>query len=273
MKHMEEKSMAWCPKCKEEYEAHIELCAECQVPLVQTIEEVETECQLMIVKTEEESERALEFLEYSGIKTATALPLDDTGFCISVHQDDREAAVRFIQGFLVGEKEEVETEDYYFDEYRTLDIEDNFGLIEMKSGYKALLGFGGLLFVIGAVDRLELITLFTGNIAYVLMGMGALFIVGAIATKKILKEKENMHYALKEEYQRLYKWYVEAYPIDTFEMRHAIEYGDLDEGAKYFLVMDKIVREVGTNDMNAKEEMVNTVADKVTQHVLMQSRV
>ena len=263
--------MAWCPKCKEEYEDHIKECADCQVPLVHELKDIETDRLLIVAKTEEESERAIEFLEYSGINTASVIKSEQDDFLVNVHQDDWEEASKFIRGFLVGEKEEVESEDYFFDEYTTLDIEENRELTEMKSSYQALLGIGTIMFGIGIVSALGIVRVFAGNMAYIVIFLGAVFAFAGLYSKKKMEEKKETHEKLQREYDDLYHWYVDQYPLERFEARHKMQLDDIDEGAKYFVIMDLIVKEVATNTQNAKEEMINTVADKAAQEILTSS--
>jgi hypothetical protein len=260
--------MAWCPKCKEEYEDHVEMCADCHVPLVHEIKDIETDRLLIVVKSEEEGERALEFLEYSGIKTASVIESSGNEFLVNVDQDDWEEASRLIRGFLIGEKEEVEAEDYFIDEYAMLEIEDNRELTEMKSSYQALLGIGLFMFAIGLVSALGIIRVFAGNMAYIIVFLGAVFALAGIFSKKKMDEKKVEHAKLRKQYDDLYYWYLDKYPLDRFESRHKIQLDEIDEGAKYFILMDLIVKEVKTNDQNAEEKMVNTVADKAAQEIL-----
>ncbi len=260
--------MAWCPKCKEEYEDHVKMCADCHVELVHEIKDIETDRLLIVVKSEEEGERALEFLEYSGIKTASVMQSSGEEFLVNVHQDDWEEASRFIRGFLIGEKEEVETQDYFFDEYTMLDIEDNRELSEMKSSYQALLGIGIIMVISGVGNVLGVIQIFAGNMAYIIIGLGVIFALGGVFSKKKMQEKKQEHQQLKAEYEDVYHWYIDTYPLEQFASRHHLQLGEIDEGAKYFVLMDLIVKEVGKNPYEAKEAMINTVADKAAQQIL-----
>jgi hypothetical protein len=68
---------------------------------------------------------------------------------------------------------------------------------------------------------------------------------------------------VKSTFDELYKWYIMTYPIETFFNRHEINLEGLDDGAKYFALMDIIIKECQTNELDAEEKMVNTVAEHV----------
>jgi len=259
--------MAWCPECKEEYEDDVEMCGECKVPLVSSLKEVSAERMLLAVNTLEEAEKGLEYLDYSSIKTAAMKEAkndqDEPVFVIYVNEKELDNASKIMKAYVMAEKEEPNLEDYYFDEYTTIDVEGEAELADIKSSYVAFIGLGGIMAVVGILNVLGLMSFLSGNLPIVFSVVGIVFALIGIYTKASMEAKANNFNKTKESFDSLYTWYINKYPIDKFYKRHEIDVTGLDEGAKYFALMDLIVKECETNDMTDKVEMINTVAEKV----------
>ena len=259
--------MAWCPECKEEYEDNIEMCGDCKIPLVKNLEDISTQRMLLVVNTKDEADKAMEFLEYSKIKDANVKPTENEHgqkvFVIYVEEASWENAAKLMQGFVMAEKEEPNLEDYYFDEYETVDIEGANDLAEIKSSYMAFIGLGGIIAVAGLLNILGLASFLQGNTPIIFTVLGIAFVAIGLYTKVSMKSKTDNYQNLKEEFDALYQWYISKYPISEFTKRHKINTKDMDDGAKYFAYMDVIVKECKTTDITDNEQMINTVAEKV----------
>lgn len=259
--------MAWCPKCEEEYENHITECAACKVELVNSLEEVSHERILMVLETEDEVDKVLEFLDYSGIQTAkqqeTTSEAGIDAFLITVDEAEWGSAQRFMQGYALVEKEDKDYEDYYFDKYKTIDVESESQLAEIKSSYLSFIGLGALILVAGVINLLKIASFLTGNLPIVFSVMGIIFITIGIYTRLTMTKKVSQVGTIKESFEELYKWYVTAYPVESFFDRHQVDTSGLDEGVRYFTLMDLIIEECATTTLTENEELVNTVAERI----------
>ncbi len=259
--------MAWCPKCKEEYEDHIEMCADCKVPLVPTLEDIPTDRMLLVVNSREEAEKALEFLKYSDIDSGVVKDAknehDEHVYVIYVHEDIWEKAAKLMQGFVSAERDEPDMEDYYFDEYDTHDIEGEDHLAEIKSSYVAFIGLGGVLALVGILNLVGVLGFLRGNMPLMFTVIGVVFVGIGFYTKSNMTSKVDAFNTRRNEFERVYRDYTDKYPLDKFADRQPLNLADMDEGARYFAVMDRLVKEIKTMDLTEDEKMINTVAEKV----------
>lgn len=259
--------MAWCPKCEEEYEDDVVMCAACKVELVSSLEDISRERILVVLNTEEEVDKVLEFLSYSGITSAkqqqTTSENGEEAFVVTVEEEEWASAQRFMQGYALVEKQDPNMEDFYFDKYKTVDLENASQLAEIKSSYLSFLGLGAIILVVGVMNLLHLTSFLAGNLALVFTVMGVAFILIGIYTKASVAKKVNHTDSVQEAFQTVYTWYVTEFPIDGFFQRHSIDDSDMDEGVRYFTLMDLIIEECKTTTIETTEEMINTVAEKV----------
>lgn len=259
--------MAWCPQCKEEYEEHIKMCGDCNVPLVESLEDIVRERMLLVLNTEEEARKAKEFLEYSSIDSASVRDTKNEHgehiWVLGVKEEDWEKSSKLIQGFLLSEKQEPNEEEFYFDEYDTIDIEGESELAEIKSSYMSFLVLGGIIAVVGLINLLGFASFMNGNMPMVFTVIGIVFFFIGIFTKGNMKNKIEGLSTIQEEFDTVFKWYEEEYPIAEFYVRHKVDLADMDDGAKYFALMDLIVKECETYDKTIDEKLKNTVAEKV----------
>lgn len=263
--------MAYCPQCKEEYENDVKVCGDCGIELVATMEEAKIERMLMVLSSEAEVTKALEYLAYSEIVSASYKDAQNEHgehvYVIYVNDDEWTKATKVMQGFVMSEKEEPNMEDYYFDEYDTIDLEAETDVSEIKSSYLAFVGLGAIIAVLGILDMVAVIDALPGNMPLIFTVLGVIFIAIGLYTKSGIGAKEEAATNLKDEYERLYQLYIDRYPIEKFEKRHHIHLDDMDEGAKYFALMDMIVKECQGMNLTDNDRMINTIAEKVYQQL------
>lgn len=264
--------MAWCPNCKEEYEDFVEMCGECKIPLVESLEDIRNERMLIVVDTEEDAAKAMEFLNYSDITSGSFKKAEsehgEEVIVIYVLEEEWEKASKIMQGFQLVEKKEVDLEDYFFNEYETIDIESINKADEYKSSMFSLLLIGGVVALAGILQLMSVVDFLPGNMPYVFTGIGVIMVVLGFMTKPRIDAKQKEYEELKEQLDDLTNWYEDKYPIESFTKRHKISIDGLDEGAIYFAYMDAIVKECKTNTLTDDELMVNTVSDKAFHKII-----
>lgn len=99
--------MAWCPKCKLEYRDGITVCADCNTPLVDQLEEENTKKDVMSCDDKEMTERFLGFLSYSGITSGEITENEEElNYTVSVDEKDVKEAKKLFRAFYLTEVEE-----------------------------------------------------------------------------------------------------------------------------------------------------------------------
>ena len=117
----EEKRM-WCPKCKTEYRDGITECADCGTKLVER-DELSDNVNVCEINDEASADEILEYLQYSGVKTAAKEESDDKiGFKITVSKEEEKQAEKLFQGYLTAKEEDSENRSEQ--EAKTGDTED-----------------------------------------------------------------------------------------------------------------------------------------------------
>lgn len=93
----EELIMAWCPKCKTEYQDNITTCADCGTNLVAELKEEATECIARIVD-QDQAEKFIDFLKYSKLSSATIQynTKEDLYYIYTTKSEEQEANKLFV---------------------------------------------------------------------------------------------------------------------------------------------------------------------------------
>lgn len=263
----------YCPKCKIEYEEGIHSCADCNVELVPTLENVVWMKPLIKVK-EVEVEELIKYLEYSGINNIEVLEEEDKQL-IQVGEGEYEKALTYLRVYVQEHMEEAEDEDYYFDEYIT-DVENPSDKVsEMKTSVTTF-GVLGIVLIIGVtLNYFKVYTfgnfnrtmlLFVG----LLLGVGCLWI--AITTSRSMNKVKDTIGKKESVIEEIIDWYKKEKGIDTFFERHKVEKGKLDEGALYFYISDKVKLELKEKYEKIEEKYINeaieVIHEKIVEKVL-----
>lgn len=271
--------MPWCPVCKNEYREGIEFCAECKVPLVESLEK-ET-YQPFIFGEEEKMIRLQEFLNYGDSKIATKLTRDEEEnvYRLSVLDRDRKSAVKAAQIFLMQEAEEqepkeieeVDVEDdndqrtgsYHYYQNSAARAEDN------KSSAYTLLVVGGIGFIAVLLIFFNVTPLYRngGITKYMVCGiMGAMFILFIIfgilsmRNSKVLFSKAKTENSLLVEMTR---WCEDN--LSAEELDQGLFQEEMPEEQKYFKRADKMKAMINDKFMNLDEAFVEHFVDEYYQ--------
>lgn len=211
--------MPWCPKCKNEYRAGIEVCADCNVPLVADLNAPENiEATTLLVQMDaskiEFAEKLIAYLAYSSVHAVSSVDETENILSIFVAEKDVTQAKRCFQAFYTVEaeqemenaakkaagelvEEEEETEHYIQKEKKPVNAGVYVKKEERYNDYKSsagmFLGFGiiGLVFVVlNLIDVLKLLT-----VSFSLLVMTAMFVafivIGILSYKKAGSIKEE----------------------------------------------------------------------------------
>lgn len=92
--------MPWCPKCKAEYQEGVTVCSDCNVELVDSLEEPEEELELFYQSEDKElTERLVKFLEYSDVKSELQFNEQTGLYAVSILPNQRSEAEKLYEAF------------------------------------------------------------------------------------------------------------------------------------------------------------------------------
>lgn len=274
--------MPWCPVCKNEYREGIEFCAECKVPLVESLEE-ET-YQPFIFGEQDKMVRLQEFLSYGDPKIETKLmPDEDEGvYRLLVLDRDRKSAVKAAQIFIMQEAQEEdvqgpeetdinedEQEDprfYHYYQNSAVKAQDN------RSSAYTLLLVGGIGFIAVLLIFFNVTPLYPngGITKYLVCGiMGAMFIlfivfgILSMHSSRVLFVKAKTEDSLLAEITRWCETNLNASDLDS-ELFGSEE---MPEEQKYFIRADKMKALINDKFMNLDEAFVEHFVDEYYQRL------
>lgn len=121
--------MPWCPNCKNEYRDGITTCVDCNIPLVDSLDEVTKETtELAVEKEKVVAIRLVKYLRFSGITSAT-INVDATERCyrILVELDNKKDAMKHYKAFQIVESEKALNQNV---ELESDDIDEEFKNLE-----------------------------------------------------------------------------------------------------------------------------------------------
>ena len=213
--------MPWCPKCKNEYRAGVEVCADCNVPLVADLNESENEdATALLVQMDaskiEFAEKLIAYLAYSSVHASSSVDEENNILSIFVAEKDVAQAKRCFQAFytveaeqemenaakkaageLVDEEEDDEQHYIISKEKKPVNAgvyvkkEERYDDYKSSAGMFLAFGIIGLVFVIlNVIGVLELLT-----VSFSLLVMCAMFVafivIGVLSYKKAAAIKEE----------------------------------------------------------------------------------
>lgn len=112
----------WCPKCKEEYQAGITVCADCGSALVEETQYKSVE--ICEITEEAAADEIVEFFKYSGIEKATKEREDESlGFRITVPKELQKKAEKILSAYFTAKEEAKEEQSVSEDTLFTEDEE------------------------------------------------------------------------------------------------------------------------------------------------------
>ena len=96
--------MPWCPKCKNEYQDGITMCADCNIPLVDELPNDEDYKAVAFIDEEELAGKLKEYLEFSSINAIVDYDEKEESYAVKVSPDDYQEARVAFQAFYRVEK-------------------------------------------------------------------------------------------------------------------------------------------------------------------------
>lgn len=101
--------MSWCPKCKMEYREGITLCSDCDVALVETLQEADNQVPFFQAEQEKVAEKLVSYFDYSGLKATIQFDDENQMYVVYVPEDQVKNAKKLYQAFYFVEREKSDT--------------------------------------------------------------------------------------------------------------------------------------------------------------------
>lgn len=256
--------MAYCPKCKTEYEDHIQRCVDCDIELVPDLENYVFYKPLIKVKKTELDEM-LKYLEYSGIKPIEVQEEED-GESISVSDEQYEMAMTYLKVYIHEHMEETNEDDYYFDEYESEEVDTVAKVSDMKSTVYTFAFVGAGALVIAVLNFFDILVIkgFDKTILTIVLGLlGIAFIMIAVKTARSIGETTEGGQEKEARIKGIVDWYEVEIGFDGFYERHEVEKDNADEGALYFLVFDILKKEVKNQYKDLEQSYMNAAIERI----------
>lgn len=216
--------MSYCPHCKEEFQDQITVCPECNLPLVDALDDsvLVTEMEFF---SEEDINKFIAFLEYSNIQDVTCEknPVSEL-FSVRCKEDDVKEIKKLFKAYKLGEAElqdEAESIDEQPEVYRNDVSEEMYEepsrsskpYVKKRDQYADTSSTGLMLLVIGilglgyvVLNYLDILSFLNGVIPYtlniILFCASTIYgIYSLVQAKKIkgqIEEEETLHAQLLE---------------------------------------------------------------------------
>ena len=262
--------MPWCPKCKTEYEEHMEQCVDCHIDLVPDLENHTYMKDLIAVKPND-SEELLRYLAYSGIEKVDTVQAEDN-LVIRVGEKDYESALTYVKVYIREHMEETNEDDFYFDEYAAESVDVKGKVSEMKSTVYTFGIVGVLAMLLGVLNYIEIIKIGGFNkvmISSVLILVGGLFTYIAFHTRKDIEVAKTEGETKEALYLKLVSDYFDAKSEESLFGLSGIKEEDLDDPAMYFAIIDRIKVQVKSQNPEAPPVLINgaceTIYDRINE--------
>ena len=256
--------MQYCPKCKTEYEDHAKMCVDCDVALVPNLEEHTFMKELVRVKIND-SENMIKYLEYSGITNYEKVQEKDT-YLLKVAQEDYEKAVTYLNVYIHENMEETDPEDYYMDEYTSVEVDTEATVSDMKSTVWTFGVVGVGILVLAVLNFFDIVPIPGFNklmLTIVFSVLGVIFVGIAVKTQNGIGHASEQENSKDSEINGMVLGYKDKYSMEKFFKQHKLKTEGLDEGAVYFLVFDVLKKEVKKMYPDAEDTIINTVVERL----------
>ncbi|GMQ55631.1 hypothetical protein AN1V17_00230 [Vallitalea sediminicola] len=271
--------MPWCPKCKCEYEEGVKLCADCKIELVDSLEDIIEWKPLIKTTEEDQANQVKEYLEYSGIKNVKYEKVEDEEveeenqyyYAIFVTEKELDESIKFLKGYMISksqeereQEDEDEEEEEITNEYETENYNDDTALKDLKSSVYTFGVIGMALVVVSILSFLEILVINFSNkylFSGLLLAIGIAFIIVAISSAKRINNESSKITNRDSDINKILEWFGNNYNINDFADKYQLNLEDLDEGAIYYMVMDKLKSIIGNRFVEMDKKIVNTASE------------
>ncbi len=268
----------WCPNCQNEYREGITICPECNIPLIESLEEVKEELkELMAVKDEALKDKIIKYLDHVNTPNSVTERVneeEETEYVISVPEEKATETMQVIQAIIKVEAENrfnenpeevLKEAEQAMEQIKEMASKKGFIKASDKSSDYTSSGwlfsvFGVALIAFAVINKLGIIGLFTATFSIIiLLLMGALFIVYGIYS--IIKGKSlKSEVAEEEEREGKLKAYIKENV--TKEMLDALNDEDTSPELLYLKQSDLVKEKLMEAFPDTNEEYADMLVEE-----------
>lgn len=270
--------MPWCPKCKSEYEQEVKICAECKLELVDNLSDIVDWQVIIKARQEKDAEEVVEFLKYSGIskvKYEKETKEDEEYYVIVVCAKEVETATKFLAGYMQNKASESqqdieEDEEEVINEYESENYKDDTVINDLKSSVLTFGVVGSGAIIISILVFMDILNISFSN-KYLFSGLlaviGVAFVITAINSgRRIDKEKQRIE-GRDKQIESILEWFGDNYQYNYFQEKYNINLTEYDEGATYYVVVDKLKEEISRNFVDVDTKIINTASELIYERM------
>lgn len=266
--------MPWCPKCKSEYEEGVLKCADCKVDLVNSLSDIVNWQVIINAKEVKDAIEVVDYLKYAGIEKVKYQELinedEENYYAIVVSSKEIERATKFLKGYMYNKAQEnqpdTEDEEEIENEYESENYKDDTSINDLKSSVYSFGIVGLVAIIISVLSFIDVVNINFSNkylFSSLLIVIGIVFIIISInSAKRINKEKQKI-VERDNQIDNILKWFGDNYNNEYFKEKYGINLDEYDEGASYYIVVDKLKEEISKEFADVDMKIVNTVAELI----------
>ncbi len=254
--------MAYCPKCKSEYENGVMSCAECGIDLVADLAQFVEFVALTEIEAAQ-GEQLEKYLKYCGIKNIITEMLEEN-LLISVDKKVLEMAKKHMQVYIYNTSIEEKQEGYIESEPEEKETDINYEKVsDFRSSAISFVVMGAIVFGFGIANLTGIIDIVTPIVKIILTVFGLALIGLGATTYKKLPGMEKHIMEREEERERIVIWYQANYPLDKFIEYKGINLEDKEEGALYFEIIEILKEDIVCEFPSSEKSVISEAAEEI----------
>lgn len=262
--------MPWCPKCKSEYEKGVEVCKQCQVDLIDNLEDYVEYVPLVEIDPQT-AEGLIEYLNYSGIQD---YKVDEKEDCleISVNKKDLKRAKTHLSVYVYNLKQATDEDTDTYENEISEETEKEYETSTMLDGdkVKGLRSSGITYYVLGAgilaftyFNMKNILNVINPAIEGIFLFAGISLVgLGYITFKKI-PDAQVIVAEVQDKVEAMISWYENSYSLDKFYEEKNINTDEHDEGAIYYVILDIIKADLLQQFPEEDTILINNAAEEI----------
>lgn len=273
--------MPYCPKCKNEYTNSVSVCADCNEPLVDSLDDLQEDSDTIVILygEAEDLEEITRFLQYAEIESCALVVKEDYNKSyITIHKKEEDKTRKLIALYRKNKQEELDKTPPVDEETEKSEISDLFSetkvyenktekLNNLKSSAYTLLlvGIAGVIVVALAFAGILDFNLSSQMkyIAYAIMG--ALFLIFIFFGIRALQDSKKVKQEAVTENDltaNIKNWFHENFNLESDDL---LLPDDMEEEIKYYKRIEYMKRLIKENFPSAEEALMDTIADDLYQ--------
>lgn len=254
--------MAYCPKCKSEYENGVISCAECGIDLVADLSKFVEFVALAEIEAFQ-GEQLEKYLRYSGIKNINSERLEEN-LRISVDKREVEQAKKYMQVYLYNLSIEEKIDEDIESEPEEQEKDINYDKVsDFRSSAISFFAMGTIILGFGIANLTGIINIVTPIVKIILTIFGAALMGLGVTTYKKVPDMQKHIKEREEEKERIVVWYQANYPLDKFIEYKGIKTEGKEEGVLYFEIIEILKEDIAGEFASTENIVISAAAEEI----------